>query len=179
MMVLAAAAALAGCNRPGAETPTETPSSDQVLLTAQAIAEATMAAVTATPTRVPPTDTPEVPTDTPTPMLTATPSSPIITADYNANIRNGPGEIYEVIDVILAGSQGNVIGRYDNSPIGTWWYIERIGEGLNGWVWDGAVTLSGSALGVPALEAPPTSTPSPEPTSPPQPTDTPTATPTT
>lgn len=166
---------MTGCNLPGGETPTETPSSDQVLQTAQAIAEATLAAVTPTPTRVPPTVTPDVPTATPTTASTATPSSPIVTANYNANIRNGPGEIYLVVDVILAGAQGNVVGRYDNSPIGTWWYIERIGEGLNGWVWDGAVSLSGSTLGVPVLEAPPTSTPSPEPTGEPQPTIAPTA----
>lgn len=162
---------------PGAETPTETPSADQVLQTAQAMAEATLAAETPTATRVPPTATPDIPTQTPTPVLTATPSSPIVTADYNANVRRGPGESYEAIDIFLAGAQGNVVGRYDNSPIGTWWFIERIGEGLNGWVWSGAVTLSGSAVGVPVLALPPTSTPTPEPTSPPQPTATPTATP--
>ncbi len=164
---------IAGCNRPGQESPTETPSSDQVLQTAQAIAEATLAAVTPTPTRVPATETPALPSETPTPDFTATPSSPIITADYNANIRQGPGENYEVIDVILGGAQGNVTGRYDNTPIGTWWYIERIGGGLNGWVWSGAVSVSGNASGVPVLALPPTSTPTKEPTGVPGPTNTP------
>lgn len=164
---------LVGCNRPSAETPTETPSSDQVLQTAEAIAQATLAAVTPTPTRVPATDTPEIPTETPTPNFTATPSSPILTADYNANIRNGPGENYDIIDYILAGSQGNVTGRYDNSPIGTWWYIERIGGGINGWVWDGAVTVAGNTSGIPVLALPPTSTPTKEPTNPPAATNTP------
>lgn len=169
---------LAACNRPGAETPTATPSSDQVLQTAQAIAEATLAAITPTATRVPPSDTPDVPTETPAPEVTATPSSPIITADYNANVRRGPGEGYEVLDVILLGAQANVVGRYDDSPIGTWWYIERIGDGRDGWVWSGAVSLSGNANGVPGLTPPPTSTPTEEPTDAPAPTEEPTAEPT-
>jgi len=42
--------------------------------------------------------------------------------------------------------------------MGTWWYIKRIGQGLNGWVWGGAVTFSGDATGIPYLEAPPTPT---------------------
>jgi uncharacterized protein YraI len=100
----------------------------------------------------------------------------VITADYNANVRRGPGEEYEIVDFVLAGEQADVIGRYDDSPIGTWWLIQRIGEGRNGWVWAGAVTLSGNDFGVPAVEPPPTSTPSPEPTGPAAPTDTPTPT---
>lgn len=176
LSTVALAALLSACNLPGREEATATPSSDQVLQTAQAIAAATLSAVTDTPTPLPPTDTPSPPTETPTPAATATPSSPVITADYNANVRNGPGEEYEVIDFLLAGDQANAIGRYDDSPIGTWWLIERIGEGLSGWVWSGAVTLSGSDLGLPVLEPPPTSTPSPEPTGEPVPTNTPTAT---
>ncbi|MCZ6529185.1 MAG: hypothetical protein O6949_02480, partial [Chloroflexi bacterium] len=61
-----------------------------------------------------------------------------------------------------------------------WWLIRRFGEaGRDGWVWSGAVTLSGNEAGVPVLEPPPTPTPTPseEPTGPPPtPSDTPTAT---
>lgn len=156
---------LAGCNLPGRQPATPTLSSDQVLQTAQAIAQATLAAATPTPTQLPPSPTPAPPTDTPTPQPTATPSSPIVTANYNANIRRGPGEGYEGIDFLLDGAQAAVLGRYDNSPIGTWWYIRPIGRGLEGWVWSGAVSLSGSDFGVPVLTPAPTSTPVPGPTS--------------
>jgi uncharacterized protein YgiM (DUF1202 family) len=175
-MSLGCAALLAACNLPGQEQSTATPSSEDVLQTAQAIVAATLSVVTDTPSPLPPTDTPGLPTETPTPPATATPESPLITADYNANVRRGPGEEYEIVDFILAGEQADVIGRYDDSAIGTWWLIQRIGEGRNGWVWAGAVTLSGSDFGVPPVEPPPTSTPTPEPTGPPVSTDTPTPT---
>ncbi len=171
---LLSATLLAGCALSRGPEPTATISPDEVLLTAQAIARQTLEATTPTPTRtpIPPTDT--VPAESPTPIDTATPASPIVTADYNSNVRAGPGEEYEIIDFLLIGQSANVAGRYDDSPIGTWWFIRRIGEqGRDGWIWGGAVTLGGSALGVPVLEAPPTSTPSPEPTEKPSPSDTP------
>ena len=173
-MVLPIVALLCGgCNLNRTPEPTATISSDQVLLTAQAIAQQTLEASTPTITNtaVPPTDT--VPAETPTPADTATPASPIVTADYNSNVRAGPGEEYEIIDFLLIGQSANVAGRNDESEIGTWWFIRRIGEGKDGWIWAGAVTLSGSDAGVPVLERPPTSTPSPEPTDKPAPSDTP------
>ena len=171
---------LAGCNLPGRQPATPTLSSDQVLQTAQAIAQATLAAATPTPTQLPPSPTPAPPTDTPQPSPTGTPSSPIVTANYNANIRRGPdAEGYEGIDFLLAGAQAAVLGRYDNSPIGTWWYIRPISGGRDGWVWSGAVSFSGSEFGIPVLTPAPTSTMPPEPTSTQTPTLTPTITPTT
>ncbi len=167
---------LAGCNFPSAVAATPTLSSDQVVQTAQAIAQATLAAVTATPTRLPPTPSPAPPTNTPTPAATLTPASPVVTANYNANIRRGPGENYEVLDFLIGGNQADVLGRYDNSPIGTWWYVRPIAGGKTGWVWSGAVALSGSDFGIPALTPVPTTTPTPVPTS--TPTKTPTLTPT-
>jgi hypothetical protein len=102
-----------------------------------------------------------------------TPSDITITADYNANVRDGPGDQYEIIDFILAGQTAMVIGRYDDTPIGTWWFIRRIGEGIDGWVWSGIGTLSGNELLIPVLEPPPTPTPVPLPTDTPVPTDPP------
>lgn len=156
---------LAGCNLPGRQPATPTLSSDQVLQTAQAIAQATLAAATPTPTQLPPSPTPAPPTDTPEPSPTGTPSSPIVTANYNANIRRGPGEGYEGLDFLLGGAQAAVLGRYDNSPIGTWWYIRPISGGREGWVWSGAVSFSGSDFGILVLTPAPTSTPVPGPTS--------------
>lgn len=171
---------LSACNFSSQDAATPTPSSEQVLQTAQAIAQATLDAATPTQTSAPPTDTPGPPTETFTPEPTGTPSIPTAVADYNANIRNGPGEEYEIIDFILAEEAGEIVGRYDDTPIGTWWLIRRFGEaGRDGWVWSGAVTLSGNEAGVPVLEPPPTptSTPSEQPTAPPAPpSETPAAT---
>jgi len=165
---------LSGCNLASREASTPTVSSEQVLQTARAIAQATLEAASPTPTRAPPTDTPGPPTETFTPEPTGTPSTPLVTADYNANLRSGPGEEYEVLDFFLGGEQANVVGRYDDTPIGTWWSIERIGEGRDGWIWSGAATLSGSDLGVPVLVPPPTPTPTLEPAGTPPPSETPT-----
>jgi uncharacterized protein YgiM (DUF1202 family) len=161
--------ALTACNLSSQEASTPTPSSEQVLVTARAISP--------TPTLAPPTDTPGPPTETFTPEPTGTPSITTAVADYNANIRSGPGEEYEVIDFILAGEAGEIVGRYDDTPIGTWWLIQRFGEaGRDGWVWGGAVTLSGNEASVPVLEPPPTPAPTDEPPGPtPPPSETPTS----
>ena len=168
--------ALAGCNLSSREASTPTPSSEQVLVTARAIAQSTLDAASPTPTLSPPTDTPGPPTETFTPSPTGTPSITTAVADYNANIRNGPGEEYEVIDFILAAEAGEIVGRYDDTPIGTWWLLQRFGEaGRDGWVWGGAVTLSGNEASVPVLEPPPTPTSTNQPPGPsPTPSETPT-----
>jgi len=171
--------ALGACNLSSQEDSTPTPSSEQVLVTARAIAQSTLDAASPTPTLAPPTDTPGPPTETATPGPTDTPSITTAVADYNANIRSGPGEEYEIIDFILAEEAGEIVGRYDDTPIGTWWLIRRFGEtGRDGWVWEGAVTLSGNEASVPVLEPPPTPTPTEEPPGP-SPTPSEASTPTT
>ena len=167
--------ALSACGSLKGESPTATISGEQVLETARAIADQTRSAASPTVTRslASPTEvqpSPSSPSPSPSPTLGA----PIIRVDYNANIRRGPGEVYEVIDVIYQGDIADVIGRYDDTPIGTWWSIQRRGAGLNGWVWSGAVKLEGDPNQIPIFIPPPTSTPSPVPTSPPTPTETPT-----
>ena len=177
---IVALAALGACSPSSQETETPTASSDQVLQTAQAIAQATLDAITPSPLPPTVTNTPGPPTETSTPEATATPSIPTAVADYNANIRGGPGEEYDVIDFILAGEAGEIIGRWDDTPIGTWFYIRRFGEaGRDGWVWSGAVTLSGNDAGVPFMTPAPTATATEEPTNPPPPpSETPTPDPT-
>jgi hypothetical protein len=156
--VLVPAVLLAGCGlgRPAA---TPTISSEDVLGTAQAYAEETRNAVTATPTATPVPPTPTVPLATDTPAPTSTPTFPVVTAKYSVAVRSGPDEVYPAIDLFLQGQTAQVIGRFDDTPIGTWWSILRIGQGINGWVWSGAVDLSGDVSGVPVLEAPPTPDP--------------------
>ena len=151
---------LLGCN-PGEETlTTPTRSGEEVIATAKAFAEQTRQATFQTP---PPTPIPPSPTATqatPTPEPTETLGPPIVTANYNAYVRDGPDEVYNHIDFLLEGQTADVIGRYDNPVSGTWWYIQRIGEGKDGWVWSGAVTITGDADGVPSVEPPPLPTPS-------------------
>jgi hypothetical protein len=162
---------LAACKPAQGPAATSTITSEDVLMTAEAIAEATRNAVppTASPTPVTPTATAVL--ETATPLATSTPLSPIVAADYNANVRSGPDEVFPAIDILLQGNTANVVGRYTNPANGIWWSIRRTGPGLNGWVWGGAVTLSGDANLVPFLVSPPT--PEIEPTEKPKKTKTP------
>ncbi|MCJ7514174.1 MAG: SH3 domain-containing protein [Anaerolineales bacterium] len=153
------AGGLAAC-RSGAALTTATPSPAQVFATAAAIAELTQSAVTPTPTLSPNTATPEAPTVTPTLAASATPDRPILTALYNAYVRSGPDEVYPNVDFILQNQTAEVVGRYDNLGPGTsagpWWLVRRIGGGLDGWVFGGAVTVGGNVNFVPAVDPPPT-----------------------
>jgi len=150
-----ASAFAAGCGL-GRAPATPTISSDDVLRTAQAYAEATRRAVTATPSETPVPPTATIPPATYTPSPTATPSFPVVTAKYNVAVRSGPGEEYPVIDLFLQGQTAQAAGRIDDTPIGTWWLIIRIGQGLNGWVWSGATDFAGDETTIPVLTPPPT-----------------------
>lgn len=155
-LLLMLALGLIACR--GAQEPAGTPttSSEDVLKTAEAIAEATRSAATPTPspTPLPPTATEIL--ETATPEATSTPLSPIVRADYNANVRSGPDVNFPAIDIFIQGAEADVVGRYSNPANGLWWSIRRIGGGLDGWVWGGAVTLSGDPNLVPFLQSPPT-----------------------
>lgn len=157
---------LVGCNFGASSEPTGTPTltSQNVMETAQAIAEATRQAVTPTETRAPVTPTPSPVPETATPTASPTPGSAVVTADYNANVRSGPGEEFDGIDFLLQGDQADVEGRFINDQSGTWYYITREEQGLPGWIWGGAVTIAGNESAVPFLESPPTPTPGPSPT---------------
>ena len=134
-----------------------TRSSEAVIATAYADAEQTQQATFQTPLPTPVTPSPTPPLESPTPAMTVTPTpgQPVVTADYNAYVRFGPDESYDSLDFFLEGQRAFVEGRYENETNGTWWYIRRIDEGKDGWVWSWAVTLTGDASGVPILEAPP------------------------
>lgn len=169
---LAASIFLVGCSFPRAGGPTATPtlSSEDVLQTAQAMAELTRQAASPTPTPTPITPTATRLLESPTPESTPTPSNARVTANYNANVRSGPDEVFVVVDFLLQGNEARPIGRYENPATGTWWYITRE-QGFDGWIWGGAVTFSGNEASVPLRDSPPTPTPGPSIT--PTPTSTP------
>ena len=148
--ILVLVAILWGCAPSGNEPGDPTRTSGEVIGTAQARAEATRKATFQTPPPTPVTPSPTAPlvTLTPTITVTPTPSQPTVTAEFNAFVRSGPDESYENIDFLLDGQSGVVIARYENEANGTWYLIERIEEGRDGWVWSGAVTLAGDASGV-------------------------------
>jgi uncharacterized protein YgiM (DUF1202 family) len=139
-----------GCSPAAGLEGDPTRTSGVVFETAQARAELTRQATFQTPPPTPVTPSPTAPlvTLTPTLTLTPTPSQPIVTAEYNAYVRTGPDESYENIDFLLEGQSGVVIARYENEVNGTWYLIERVEQGKNGWVWNGAVTLAGDISGV-------------------------------
>lgn len=152
----------AGCTLGGPAGPTATPtlSSEDVLQTAEAMAEMTRQAASPTPSPTPVTPTATEVQQTATPENTPTPSNARVTANYNSNVRSGPDEAFEVIDFLLQGNLAQPTGRYENPVTGTWWYITRE-EGFDGWIWGGAVTFSGNEASVPFRESPPTPTAGP------------------
>lgn len=141
---------------------TSTRSAEDVISTAEALAELTRAATIQTlpPSPAPPTATFTPPGPTSTPMATEGP--PIVEADYNAKVRIGPDETFERVDYFLDGQRGEVVGRYENLDYNpsTWWYIRRIDQGKDGWVWSGACTFYGDESGIPVISV--DFTPSPE-----------------
>lgn len=150
---------ICGCNPSQDSLITPTRSGDSIISTAKAYAEQTRQATMQALPSATISPSPTIIPDTSTPEPTETPNIPIVTADYNAHVRDGPGEEYQNIDFLLAGQTAEVVGRFENDITGTWWYIRRIGGGRDGWIWNGAVTLSGYAGFIPVLEAPPTPTP--------------------
>jgi hypothetical protein len=140
-----------------ASTPTRT--SQEVIETAQANAERTREATLQTPPPATITPTATEILYTSTPSSTPTPSEAVATSDYNAYVREGPDESFNDIDLFLQGQEAKITGRYENLVNGTWWYIERLEGGKDGWVWGGAVTVAGDIEGIPYLISPPTSTP--------------------
>jgi hypothetical protein len=149
---------LFGCSNGLGAKATETRDGEDVIATAQAYAEQTRQATLLTLPPTPITPSPTATIASPTPEPTATPSFPIVVADMNSRVRSGPSEDYPIIDFFTEGTSADVLGRYENADYdpSTWWSIRRIGEGRDGWVWSGVVTLSGNPEVVPFLELPPT-----------------------
>ncbi len=95
------------------------------------------------------------------PEASATPSVEpgMVTANVNANVRNGPGTNYYVIGTLAQGESALVTGRNADS---SWWQIS-FGGGV-GWIANSVASANGQAYNAPVVGAPPppaTNTPVP------------------
>ncbi len=116
-----------------------------VTVAALVTTQATSTAALATPTMVA--------------SATATTCVPTVVATQDANVRSGPGPVYDVVGALLTGSSAVVDGKDSSS---TWWYIElAAAPGGHGWVWGQVVTPSCIPQSLQVVAAPPTPTPTP------------------
>jgi hypothetical protein len=130
-----------------------------------AVANALATAVQATANAAPATAT-VAPTEAGTPTETLVPSAtsiltPFITTNVNANVRGGPGTVYDILGNLVQGQTAEILGRNSDA---TWWVIAFApGPGGQGWISNSIVTVSGNTSNVPIVAAPPTPTPEPSP----------------
>jgi uncharacterized protein YraI len=159
---------LASCNLPTAkETPAAAdPQASGVDIVATAVELTTVAKLTelaasssaaATATQAPPS----APTDTPNPTPSFTPSptpcTPLATANTVANIRSGPGTVYQVVGTLAQGQAATVAGRNDAN---TCWHIEFSGAtGGRAWTSGTVTTTACLPANVQIVAAPPTPQP--------------------
>ena len=107
---------------------------------------------------------------------------PTVQALSTVNVRQGPGQDYEIVGTLVYLQVQSITGRATNAP---WWQITLPGDRI-GWVADAAVAVQGNIAYVPPVSAPPLDggtptpgpvwNPTPDPTCPPVPTPTATAT---
>lgn len=94
--------------------------------------------------------------------VTGTPQGPVIIVPDEVNVRVGPGVEYELVGVLIAGSQAPALGR---SPGGDW--IQIVYPGVAGnvaWVYAAFVSIQPEGAYLAPVEPPPTSTPRVTPT---------------
>lgn len=76
---------------------------------------------------------------------------PTAFARGGANVRGGPDPGYPLLEQLLSGDVRRVTGRHAGFQ---WWQVEAAG-GRVGWVWNGAVVVTGNIRDLPLVEAPP------------------------
>jgi len=89
---------------------------------------------------------------------------PVATAIRDANCREGPSEVYEVVGYLMQGQSAEIEGRNAES---NWWYLRPPDESSACWVWGGLVETTCDTEGLPVIPAPPTPIPPPTATEPP------------
>lgn len=95
-----------------------------------------------------------VPTETPLPTPTSTPDAPVAwPKDLGINCRYGPGQEWEVVSTISAGTIAEIKGRTVNTA---WWYVTnpiKTDEGFC-WVAYDVVDTAGNLNTIPIVEPP-------------------------
>jgi hypothetical protein len=82
---------------------------------------------------------------------------PTVTANLNANIREGPSTIFNAIGALLLGQSATVAGQNDAK---TWWYIDFAGgPGNHGWIAASTVTATCIPDSLAIVASPPTPVP--------------------
>jgi uncharacterized protein YraI len=148
--------AVVNCNLPNAGAGAETPTGD---IEEQIAGTMTALSSNAGGQGSQPTATSAAPQPVIQATLTSTPCGPTVTANVNANIRSGPGTVYDQIGALLQGQSAAVSGR---NAEGSWWYISKSGlPGGVGWIAGSTVTASCLPTSVAVIAAPPTPTPQP------------------
>lgn len=154
LFVLVLWLAALGCNLPGA-TATPPPTTDNGAVIATLTALAPQPQATTTDSIV----TSTLPGESATTIVpSATACTPMVTVNSNANVRSGPGTVYEPpIGALPAGSTAIVEGKNND---GTWWYIVfPAGSSGRGWISASLVTPSCIPPTLAVIAAPPTPLP--------------------
>lgn len=82
--------------------------------------------------------------------------TPTVVANTSANIRSGPGTVYDAIDSLPQAGSAGVAGKNNE---GTWWYIVIPGGTNHGWIAASVVTPNCIPASVAVVAAPPTPLP--------------------
>lgn len=115
-------------------------------------------------------------TPTSVPSVTTTLCLPIVSPIQNANVRRGPGTLYNIVADLRIGETAAIIGRNNDS---SWWRIEMpTTTSTEFWIANSIVSLPCDVSSVPIVPTPVPPTLTPTPTFTPTPTPTPTTTPT-
>lgn len=93
------------------------------------------------------------PSPTPTTIPPTACSTAFVTATTNANVRSGPGTLYDILGYLPAGGTAPLSGRNDAN---TWWYIEfPAGPGGHAWIAQSVTSASCLPAVVQVIAAPP------------------------
>lgn len=95
----------------------------------------------------------------PTPILTSTPTIPLISVTVDTNCRTGPGKVYDYLGGLFVGQVAEVYGKTSG---GDYFYI-RLPDNPNIYCWVTAqyATVVGNVSTLPIFTPPPTPTPVP------------------
>ncbi len=164
--VLTLGLALLACNFPRLASPQADQAATETLVALASQIAPTLEPLEATPTQAArvqtespaATDTPS-PSATPTITPTDTPSIPIARLSQNTNCRSGPGTIYDIEYIAMAGEDLVIAAR---SSVPNYVIVEIPGSpGQTCWLWTQYAEISGDTSSLPVQTPPPTPTPQP------------------